>query len=108
MRKIEKAWLIRWKRLNACEYPNDKEYIAIYDGDANLEFIKKFIELYYATIYYNNNEMINSFCDDKKEIKYPAYILDNNINKVACGHNPYICAELVDNLFIKDNDEIIF
>ncbi len=94
-----KAWLIEWETTNNEKFPMGKEYIAIMDSRTPTEEIDRFIEYYYASVYYSPSEMVNCF---KPSGSNPYRAKGDPVNSAerSCGRNPRISARIVKNLKI--------
>lgn len=96
------AWLITWEWVGNHARREDK-IAAILSPRLTSDRIKEIVEVIYANKFYSYRERV-AFAKDKKANPYPATFDDIEgipwQGRLRCGHNPWLEARLVDNLFV--------
>jgi hypothetical protein len=96
-------WLITWEFVD-----NEEEIAAILNYRLSAEMVKRFVELLYVNkqftlserLEYAKNRKNNTYLAEFERIKGVQWQ-----GRINCGHNPWLCARLVDNLHIEIDNE---
>ena len=97
------AWLVTWEWIGD-HAKRDNKIVAVLNWRLSPEKISEMIEMIYANEYYSLEERV-AFAKNKKMNPYKTTYDDINgipwKGRLFCGHNPFLVARLVDNLYVK-------
>ena len=97
------AWLVTWEWIGD-HAKRDNKIAAVLNWRLTPEKISEIIEMIYVNEYSSLEERV-AFAKNKKTNPYKTTY--DNINgipwqgRLFCGHNPFLVARLVDNLYVK-------
>ena len=95
--RYRSAWLVTWDGPKA---PRNK-VVAIFNPRFSGGRVRELVEqLYIALIVTSDSERLR-FAKSSKTNPYPAHL--GNFERIDCGHNPWLYARRVTDLFIEDD-----
>lgn len=99
-RKGITAWLVRWEHVGEHARP-PRKFVAAFSSRWSSERVKEQVELLYAQLTFSISDQL-LFAKSKSFNPYPCRLTCPQgipfSNYLACGHNPFLYARLVDNL----------
>ncbi len=101
------AWLVTWAWIGD-HAKRENEIVTVLSRRLSPERVSEILEILYGNEYYNLEERV-SFAKNRKSNPYPAQYDDIGgipwRDRILCGHNPFLVARLVDNLYVtRDAD----
>jgi len=101
------AWLVTWDWIGEHVKREDK-IVTVMSRRLSPERVSEILEMIYGNEYYTLEERV-SFAKSRKLNPYPAYYDDIGgipwTGRILCGHNPFLVARLVDNLYVTRDAE---
>ncbi len=94
------AWLVTWEWIGNHAKRKDK-IAAVLNWRLTRERVAEIIEMIYANEYYTLEERV-AFAKDRKLNPYQAQYA---AGRISCGHNPFLEARLVDNVYVTKDFE---
>jgi hypothetical protein len=98
-RRKMKAWLVTWEWIGD-HAKRDKTIAAVFNPRLGSARVQEFVEFLYLTEYYSLSEQM-AIAQHKAQAQnpYPAQFVTGS--EMYCGHNPFLHAQLVDDLTVE-------
>ena len=102
-----KAWLVTWEHMGDHAQP-ERKIAAVFKPQLSGRRVRELVEFLYASLEYQPFEQLEIVCGLRSN-PYPATFGTLQgvrwEGEVTCGHNPYLCGRLVDELVIPPDGE---
>ena len=116
MKKV-KAWLVTWESIKP-EWKVTHPVIAIFSSRKSMKFVSEFVQQYHLMSSLTGRGVVGCMnhtgkilhkvrCAPLVKDRFSVWRSDlNNLGRITCGKDPYICARRVTELEITDIDDV--